>query len=303
MLLADCRQETGRIVALSFIVLLYFITIPRYLMAAELDEQLYMAGLHESAWEFSGSDFSCDLRHEVPQFGLARFRRMAGEELQFFISSFQPVPETVEGMVREVSPAWEHSPPDPIEHQITIQTGLRPMVLARKLAGWLLTSLSKGQVGSFSFTDWDDSRRRVEVQLSPVNFQKPYREFKRCLRQLPQHDGFSELQNTTLHFALDAARLDGKAERQLDRLAAYLLADDRIHRVNIDGHADDQGTKRYNVGLSARRADSVYDYLAKKGVKGEIMTRRHFGESRPKIARRTDSARAANRRVEISLHK
>ncbi len=285
------------------VVLLSVALLPGSLSATELEAQRYMAGLHESAWEFSGSDYSCELRHEVPQFGVARFKRMAGENLQFFIDSFQPVPEAVEGIVREVSPAWEHKPPDPIQHKVSVRTGLRPMVLARKQAGWLLTSLTKGQVGSFSFPDWDDSRRQVEVQLSPVNFQKPYREFKRCLRDLPKRDVFSELSHSTVHFALDVDRLDSRAERQLDRLAAYLLADEKVSRISIEGHADDQGSRRYNRGLSARRAARVYDYMVKKGIKGQIMTKRHYGESRPRIAKRTEAARAANRRVEIKLQK
>ncbi|MBT2990496.1 MAG: OmpA family protein [Candidatus Thiodiazotropha sp. (ex Ctena orbiculata)] len=273
------------------------------LYALELEDQLYMAEMHDSAWSFTGSDYSCELEHEVPQFGVARFRRLAGENLHFFINSFQPVPEPVEGFVNEVSPPWEHTPPDPIRHVIAIQPGLRPMALPRKQAGWLLTSLTKGQVGSFSFADWDDSRRQVRVQLSPVNFQKPYRDFKRCLRQLPKSGGFSALRHSTLHFALDVARVDGKGEQRLDQLAAYIQADERISRITIEGHADDQGSTGYNKGLSARRAANVYSYLTGKGVKGRLMTQRHYGESRPKIARRTESARAANRRVEINLER
>ncbi|MBT3048265.1 MAG: OmpA family protein [Candidatus Thiodiazotropha sp.] len=276
---------------------------PHTLQALELEDQRYMAGMHDSAWSFSGSDYSCELAHEVPQFGVARFRRLAGESLHFFINSFQPVPERVEGIVNEVSPPWEHNPPDPIRHAITIQPGLQPMALPRKQAGWLLTSLTKGQVGSFAFPDWDDSRRRVRVELSPVNFQKPYRQFKRCLRQLPKSGGFSALRNSTLHFALDVDRVDGEGEQRLDQLAAYIQADERISRVSIEGHADDQGSSRYNKGLSARRAANVYSYLSSKGVKGRLMSQRHYGESRPKIARRTESARAANRRVEINLER
>lgn len=276
---------------------------PVILLAVELEDQRYMAGMHDSLWSFSGSDFSCELEHEVPQFGVARFRRLAGEHLRFFINSFQPVPESVEGVVKERSPSWEHNPPDPIQHAITIKTGMRPMALPRKQAGWLLTSLTKGQVGSFSFPDWDDSRRQVRVELSPVNFQKPYREFKRCLRQLPKSGGFATLRHSTLNFALDVDRVDGKGEERLNQLAAYINADEKISRITIEGHADDQGSSRYNKGLSARRAANVYDYLKNKGVKDGIMTRRHYGESRPKIAKRTASARAANRRVEIELQR
>jgi outer membrane protein OmpA-like peptidoglycan-associated protein len=284
-----------------FLLLVMF--MPAVVSGIELEDQLYLAGMHDSTWAFSGSDYSCELRHEIPQFGMARFRRMAGEELQFHIDSFQPVPESVVGVLRERSPAWEHNPPDTLQYQIPIQPGLRPMALKRKQAGWLLTSLTKGQVGSFSFPDWDDDRRQVRVELSPVNFQKPYREFKRCLRQLPSRGGFTALQHSVVHFALDVDQLDEQAKQRLNQLAAYLQADDRIQHVTIEGHADDQGSRSYNKGLSARRAARVYQYLTSKGIKQGLMTKRHYGESRPKIAKRTMRARAANRRVEIKLQR
>ncbi|MEW8459296.1 MAG: hypothetical protein AB2653_03205, partial [Candidatus Thiodiazotropha endolucinida] len=147
MMFSDYRQYTSlSIIPMRFLVLLVLV-IPPCLNAADLEDQLYMAGMHESVWEFSGSDYSCELKHEVPQFGVARFRRIAGENLHFFITSFQPVPESVDGFVRELSPAWEHTPPDTLQLSVAIQTGMRPMALKRKQAGWQLTSLTKGQTG------------------------------------------------------------------------------------------------------------------------------------------------------------
>jgi outer membrane protein OmpA-like peptidoglycan-associated protein len=284
-------------------LLLLSMFISPCLWGVELEDQRYLAGIHESVWTFSGSDYSCELKHEVPQFGVALFKRIAGESLHFHIDSFQPVPELVEGMLRERSPAWKHNPPDNLQLSIAIQPGMRPMALPRKQAGWLLTSLTKGQVGSFSFADWNDSRRQVRVELSPVNFQKPYREFKRCLRQLPSSGGFAELKHSVVHFALDVDALDNQATQRLAQLAAYVQADGKIKRIIIEGHADDQGTRRYNKRLSAKRAARVSKYLTGKGVRGEMMAQRHYGESRPKIHKRTERARAANRRVEIKLQR
>jgi outer membrane protein OmpA-like peptidoglycan-associated protein len=303
MMLSDCRQNFCLFVTSLKLLLGVALFVPPYLNGAELEDQLYMAGVHESVWEFSGSDFSCELKHEVPQFGVAHFRRIAGYSLHFFINSFQPVPESVDGILSERSPAWEHNPPDTLQHRMLILPGMRPMALKRKQAGWLLTLLSKGQVGSFSFPDWDDNRRQVRVELSPVNFQKPYREFKRCLHQLSKSGGFAELEHSTVHFALDVDRLDKQAQLRLDQLAAYIKVDENIRRIIIEGHADDQGTRRYNKPLSARRAQSVYKYLSGKGIKEGLMTQHHYGESRPKIAKWTAGARAVNRRVEIKLQR
>lgn len=268
--------------------------------AAPLESQVYMAGLHESEWVFAGSDISCELRHQVPQFGQAIFRRIAGDDLLFRLNSFQPIPEKLDGILREVSPAWEHHAPDDLQQHLVIHAGMRPISLGRKPAGWLLTSLSKGQVGSFDFLDWDDSRRQVHVRLSPVKFQKPYREFKQCLSQLST-EGFETLKHSTVLFALDVHELNKKAKQGLDRLAQYILADEKLVGITVAGHADDQGSRRYNKKLSARRAASVSDYLVSKGVDAGIIRKRHYGESRPAIPKRSERARAANRRAKISL--
>lgn len=283
----------------SFVVMLW---LPRtaLLGATQLESQIYMAGLHESEWVFAGSDISCELRHRVPQFGQAIFRRIAGDDLNFRINSFQPIPEKLNGTLREVSPAWEHEAPDELQQHLQINSGMQPVRLGRKPAGWLLTLLSKGQVGSFGFLDWDDSRRQVYVRLSPVQFQKPYREFKHCLSQL-SNEGFESLQQSMVYFPLDIDKLGKQAKQRLDRLAKYIQADEKLAGVTISGHADDQGTRRYNKKLSARRAESVFNYLVSKGVDAGLMKKRHFGESRPAVAKRTEQARAANRRAKISL--
>jgi outer membrane protein OmpA-like peptidoglycan-associated protein len=303
MMLSDCSLNCSLVAFPAKLLLLFSLFISPCLKGAALEDQLYLADIHDAVWQFSGSDYSCELKHEIPQFGVARFRRIAGEQLRFYIDSFQPAPEPVEGMLRERSPAWDHNPPDTLEHPIVIQTGMRPVALKRNQAGWLLTSLTKGQVGSFSFNDWDDNRRQVRLELSPVNFQKPYREFKRCLRQLPYSGGFAELKHSVVHFALDGDALDNQAQKRLAQLAGYVIVDEKIRRITIEGHADDQGTRRYNKGLSARRAATVYKYLSSKGVNEGMMNQRYYGESRPKIARRNERARAANRRVEIKLQR
>jgi outer membrane protein OmpA-like peptidoglycan-associated protein len=265
-----------------------------------LESQVYMAGLHESEWAFSGSAVRCELRHTIPQFGVAVFRRIAGEDLYFRLNSFQPIPEKLEGTLREVSPSWEHAAPDELQQHLEIHSGMEPIRLGRKPSGWLLTSLSKGQVGSFGFLDWDDSRRQVYVRLSPVQFQKPYREFKQCLSRLSP-EGFESLKHSTVYFPLDIHKLDKQAKQSLDRLAQFITADDKLTAITISGHADDQGTRRYNKKLSAKRAASVNRYLTSKGVDASMIKQRHFGESRPAIPKRTEQARAANRRAEIRL--
>jgi outer membrane protein OmpA-like peptidoglycan-associated protein len=266
----------------------------------ELPAEIYMADFHQSAWSFSGSSALCELSHEIPRFGVARFQRLAGDELSFRIDSYQPVPERLEGVLREASPSWNHGASDKLEQMIEVQTGLQPIKLDRRPAGWLLSALAKGQIGSFDMLDWNDSRKLRQIRLSPVNFQQPYRAFKRCLRELSLK-GFRDLQSSTVHFALDVDRLDEAGEASLKGLADYIKADSRITAVRVTGHADDQGTRRYNLRLSARRAKRICDYLEQQGVARKLLSPRHYGESRPKIRGRSERARTANRRAEIEL--
>lgn len=276
------------------------IFVPSIGAGEQLAPEVYMADEHQSAWHFNGSRALCELSHEIPQFGLARFQRLAGDELSFRIDSYQPVPERIEGVLREVSPPWIHSNADPLEQMIAVEAGLRPIKLDRRPAGWLLSALAKGQIGSFDMLDWNDSRKQRQIRLSPVNFQQPYREFKQCLRELSD-EGFEGLRKSTVHFALDVDQLDAEASAIVKDLADYIKADTRIKAVRIAGHADDQGETRYNLRLSARRAQRVYDNLLRQGVERKLLAKRHYGESRPKIRSRTEAARAANRRVEIEL--
>jgi outer membrane protein OmpA-like peptidoglycan-associated protein len=246
------------------------------------------------------------LSHEIPRFGQARFRRPAGAELSFRLDSYQPVPERIEGVLREVSPSWSHKAADTLEQIIVVEAGLRPIKLDRRPAGWLLSSLAKGQIGSFDMLDWNDSRKMRHVRLSPVNFQQPYREFKQCLRELGSADnkglaGAGGLDGSIVHFALDGDRLDKAAKETLRAMAERIKADSRITAVRISGHADDQGEVPYNLRLSARRAKRVFDFLRRTGVGRKLMVTHHYGESRPRVRGYTEAARAANRRVEIEL--
>jgi len=261
---------------------------------------IYMVEANYSEWQFAGNRAKCELQHEIPRFGIGRFLRVAGEELSFRIDSFQPIPESVEALLREISPAWEPGKPDPLVQEISLKKGLVPVELKRKPAAWLLSSLAKGQIGSFDFVDWDDTRKTVHLRLSPVNYQRPYREFKRCLKDLSSM-GFLAFKESEVRFPLDVHELGPAARDFLRQLADYLVADASIRRVEINGHADDQGTHPYNQRLSERRARSVFDFLTASGVNSALMQRDAYGESKPRMAGRTKRARAANRRAEIRL--
>ena len=69
----------------------------------------------------------------------------------------------------------------------------------------------------------------------------------------------------------------------------------------ISGHTDSRGSSTYNQELSQRRAQSVVDYLLKKGIDAERLKSKGFGESKPIAPNDTKSGRLQNRRVEMKV--
>ena len=85
----------------------------------------------------------------------------------------------------------------------------------------------------------------------------------------------------------------------LDSVAELLAAHPEINAVAIDGHADERGSDEYNDELTQRRAASVVDYLAGKGIARNRLTPRGFGERKPIDPGHDESAWVKNRRVEL----
>ena len=102
-----------------------------------------------------------------------------------------------------------------------------------------------------------------------------------------------------VNFAFDSAALSAQAKKTLDEKAVPLLNENPAVRVRIVGHTDSIGTDRYNQGLSERRARSVADYLASRGIARARMVTEGRGEREPVAPNSVAAGRAANRRVEM----
>ncbi len=97
-------------------------------------------------------------------------------------------------------------------------------------------------------------------------------------------------------FAFDSAALDEEAQATLDRQAAWLLQYPDIV-VTIEGHADERGTREYNLALGERRAMAVKNYLVAKGVSPDRILTISYGEERPVDPGHNEAAWALNRRA------
>lgn len=96
-------------------------------------------------------------------------------------------------------------------------------------------------------------------------------------------------------FDSDSSDLTPTGTSTLDRQAQWLSRYPR-YAFLIEGHADERGTREYNFSLSARRAQTVRDYLASRGISGSRMRTVSYGKERPVAVCNDISCWSQNRR-------
>ena len=97
-------------------------------------------------------------------------------------------------------------------------------------------------------------------------------------------------------FETDSVELTTQARSTLDRQAQWLNQYPR-YTFTLEGHADERGTREYNIALGARRATTVQDYLASRGVAANRMRTISYGKERPVDVCDDISCWSQNRRV------
>jgi peptidoglycan-associated lipoprotein len=97
-------------------------------------------------------------------------------------------------------------------------------------------------------------------------------------------------------FAVDQSTLSDEGRTVLAGQASWLL-DNREYTAIIEGHADEQGTREYNLALGERRANSVREYLISQGVSPERMRNITYGKERPLEVCSEEACYAKNRRA------
>jgi outer membrane protein OmpA-like peptidoglycan-associated protein len=109
------------------------------------------------------------------------------------------------------------------------------------------------------------------------------------------------LVSSLIHFDFNSSAITSASQDRLNRVASFILQDDRFDRVVLSGHTDNLGTIAYNLALSARRTTSTAAYLKGQGVAPSLFEIHAFGESLPARSNATGAGRAYNRRVHVEL--
>ena len=101
-----------------------------------------------------------------------------------------------------------------------------------------------------------------------------------------------------VYFAFDSSAVDEENRDIVEAHAAYLAANKNI-KVVFEGHADERGTREYNLALGERRAQAVERMAKILGLTGDRIKTVSYGEEKPVAMDHSEAAWALNRRVEI----
>ena len=109
-------------------------------------------------------------------------------------------------------------------------------------------------------------------------------------------DYFSSTVGDTTLFKVNQSVIEPEYRALLDSQADW-IKENAISSVTIEGHADEQGTREYNLALGARRATAVRNYLVSKGISESILGVVTYGKERPLQICSEEACWSKNRRA------
>jgi peptidoglycan-associated lipoprotein len=112
---------------------------------------------------------------------------------------------------------------------------------------------------------------------------------------------FTQNVGDIVYFSTDATDLTPEAQQTLSQQARWLQQYNQ-YTITIEGHADERGTREYNIALGAKRAQTVRDFLARNGVNPQRIRTVSFGKERPVAVCNDISCWSQNRRAQTVLN-
>lgn len=134
------------------------------------------------------------------------------------------------------------------------------------------------------------------LKNAEASFEKPY------LLDIPlipiDTGAITELKN--VFFDVNKWELKPESKAELDKLVLFLKQNPSL-KIELGGHTDNSGDKKFNQTLSNNRAKAVYDYLIQNGISAAKLTYKGYGDSKPKVPNDTPENKAKNRRTEFKI--
>ena len=110
----------------------------------------------------------------------------------------------------------------------------------------------------------------------------------------------SKITLNNVFFDFDKNELKQESFVELDKLADLLKKNPTV-KIEISGHTDNKGDKKYNLALSQKRAESVVNYLVQKGIAAARLVAKGYGDTMPIAPNDTEENKAKNRRTEVKV--
>ncbi len=114
----------------------------------------------------------------------------------------------------------------------------------------------------------------------------------------PLDDPNSLLATRTVYFDFDSAELKGPDRDVMEAHARYLQQNPNV-QLTLEGHADERGTREYNIALGERRANQAREFMTALGASAQQVRTISYGEERTAAKGHSEDAWRLNRRVEI----
>ena len=108
--------------------------------------------------------------------------------------------------------------------------------------------------------------------------------------------------NEKIQFDFNKATIKPESDSLMQEIINVIKENPHIKKLAIEGHTSSEGSDKYNLKLSDKRAKAVMDYLVKKGeLAKEMFTAKGFGEGKPIAEESTEEGKEKNRRVEFNI--
>lgn len=135
-------------------------------------------------------------------------------------------------------------------------------------------------------TGYDDGESTAIIDTAPLT----------AAEMLEQTEG--DLSDRTIYFEYDSAKLTSESIAILETHGNFIASNGDVS-VRLEGHADERGSREYNIALGDRRAQSVRRVLLFQGASSDQVETVSYGEEKPAVSGHDEDAWSQNRRVEL----
>jgi hypothetical protein len=267
---------------------------------AQALERRYLASLEASQWTLSeNSVTTCQIEHQIPQFGAVVFTQEAGRSLRLELQTRYKFQKGINVELRSETTGWNTRETRAVLARFETSGDKDLFKIPATVAEQTYYELSQGYQPGFLF--YDDNP--LIASLSTVRFGETDVAFTQCVSQLYEHN-FNDVRVSSIHFEPDDEFASIREEESaFVKMFDYLQVDPSISEIVVTGHADYTGPACYNEGLSERRAWYVYDLLVARGIDTGKLRVDYLGEQQPASKAGNKKSLAANRRVTVELRR